>query len=142
MLTPRGFVTAAYLMLAMRNHWTSYSKWLQQGKWFWLALARQFARLTLANVAHDVVHLAIDDTVTLRTSKKAPGSQIHHQHSNKVNLPTFVQGQCWVNLAIITRRASKEPVALPLLSRLMPTSSHTGKLVAANTLVRAVQSLF
>ncbi|SDX07373.1 hypothetical protein SAMN05421882_10561, partial [Nitrosomonas communis] len=101
MLTPTGFVTDAYLMLTMRNHWTSYYKWLQQGKWSWLALARQFMRLVLASVTHDVVHLAI-----------------------------------------ITRRTSKEPVALPLLFRLMPASSNTGKLVAANTLVRAVQSLF
>lgn len=92
MLTPRGFVTDAYLMLTMRNHWTSYYKWLQQGKWSWLALARQFTRLVLANVTHDVVHLVIDDTVTLRASKKAPGSRIHHQHGNKVNLSTFVQG--------------------------------------------------
>jgi hypothetical protein len=35
-----------------------------------LALARQFTRLVLANVTHDVVHLVIDDTVTLRASKK------------------------------------------------------------------------
>lgn len=141
MLTPRGLVTDAYLMLAMRNHWTSYYKWLQQGKWSWLALARQFVRLMLANVTHDVVHLTMDDTLTLRASKKAPGSRIHHQHGNKVNLSTFVQGQCWVNLAIINRRPGKEPVALPLLSRLMPSSGNTGKWVAANTLIRAVQSL-
>ena len=62
--------------------------------------ARQFARLVLASVTHDVVHLAI-----------------------------------------INRRSSKEPVALPLLSRLMPDSGNAGKLVAANTLIRAVQSL-
>jgi hypothetical protein len=92
MLTPTEFVTDAYWMLTMHNHWTSYYKWLQQGKWSWLALARQFARLALANVTHDVVHLAMDETVTLRTSKKAPGSRIHHRHSNKVNLPAFVQG--------------------------------------------------
>jgi hypothetical protein len=78
MLTPTGCVTGAYLMLTMHNHWTSYYKWLQLGKWSWLALARQFMQLVLASVTHDVVHLAIDDTVTLRASKKAPGSRIHH----------------------------------------------------------------
>ena len=82
MLTPTGFVTDAYLIVNMRNHWTSYYKWLQTGKWSWLALARQFVRLVLANMHHGVVHLAIDDTLTLRASKKAPGSQIHHQHGN------------------------------------------------------------
>ena len=95
MLTPTGFVTDTYLMLTMRNHWTSYYKWLQQGKWSWLALARQFMRLVLASVTHDVVHLAMDDTVTLRASKKAPGSRIHHQHGNKVNLPKANAGSIW-----------------------------------------------
>ena len=141
MLTPSGFVTDAYLMVNMRNHWTSYYKWLQQGKWSWLALARQFVRLVLANVKCGVIHLAIDDTLTLRASKQAPGSRIHHQHGNKANLAPYVLGQCWVNLAMIVRRANGDLVALPLLSRLMPSSGNTGKLVAANTLIRAVQGL-
>lgn len=142
MLTPTGFVTDAYLMLNMRNHWTSYYKWLQKGKWSWLALARQFLRLVLATVKSDVVHLAIDDTLTLRASKKAPGSKIHHQHGNKANLAKFVQGQCWVSLAMIVKRSDSEPVALPLLSRLIPSASNTGKLIAANTLIRSVFGLF
>ncbi len=33
MLTPMGFVTEAYLAIPMRNHWSSYYKWLQKGKW-------------------------------------------------------------------------------------------------------------
>ena len=83
MLTSTGFVTDAYLMLNMYNHCTSYYKWLQKGKWSWLALVRQFVRMVLASIECDVVHLAIDDTLTLRASKKAPGSQIYHQHGNK-----------------------------------------------------------
>ena len=142
MLTPTGFVTDAYLMVNMRNHWTSYYKWLQRGKWSWLALARQFLRLVLANVKQDVLYLAIDDTLTLRASKKAPCSQIHHQHGNKANLATYVLGQCWVNLAMIVRRPNNESVALPILSRLMPSSGNTGKLVAAMTLIRATCRLF
>jgi len=43
---------------------------------------------------------------------------------------------------MIVRRANGDPVALPLLSRLMPSSGNTGKLVAANTLIRAIQDLF
>jgi len=142
MLTPTGFVTDAWLMLNMRNHWTSYYKWLQKGKWSWLALARQFIRLVLANVQCDVVHLAIDDTLTLRASKQAPGSQIHHQHGNKPNLAQFVRGQCWVSLAMIVKRTDKAPVALPALSRLIPSAGNTGKLIAANTLIRSVYRLF
>ena len=104
MLTATGFVTEAYLMLDRPNHWTSYDQWLPQGKWSWLAFARQFVRI----IKNDVVHLAIDDTLTLRTSSKAPGSQIHHQHGSKPNLANYVRGQCWVSLA-----RDKAPLARP-----------------------------
>ena len=142
MLTSTGFVTDAFLMLDMRRHWTSYYKWLQEGRWSWLALARQFVRLALQVVKEDVVYLAIDDTLTLRASKKAPASQIHHQHGNKPNLAAYVRGQCWVSLAWVVKVTDKRHVALPLLTRLIPSVSNTGKLVAANTLIRAVYRLF
>lgn len=142
MLTPSGFVTDAYLVLNMRNHWGSYYKWLQQGKWSWLALARQFTRLALSLKQGDAIHLVIDDTLTLRASKNAPGSQIHHQHGNKPNLAQYVRGQCWVSLAMVAQRADDTFISLPLLSRLIPAASNTGKLKAANTLIRAVYHLF
>ena len=137
MLTPTGFVTEAYLVIAMRNHWSSYYKWLQRGKWSWLGLSRQFVRLLLQVLEHDVIHLVIDDTVSLRASKKAPGSQIHHQHGNKPNLARYVRGQCWVSLAWVLPRRSGA-TAVPLLSRLVPTGGNSGKLVAAQVLIRAV----
>ena len=140
MLTPAGFVTEAYLVVTMRNHWSSYYKWLQKGRWSWLGLSRQFVRLILKVVKQEVIHLVIDDTLTLRASKKAPGSQIHHQHGNKPNLAQYVRGQCWVSLAWVIRR-EKQPVALPLLTRLVPGISNTGKLVAAKTLIRPVYRL-
>ncbi|WP_419640554.1 transposase [Thiolapillus sp.] len=140
MLTPAGFVTEAYLVVTMRNHWSSYYKWLQKGHWSWLGLSRQFVRLILKVVKQEVIHLVIDDTLTLRASKKAPGSQIHHQHGNKPNLAQYVRGQCWVSLAWVIRR-EKQPVALPLLTRLVPGISNTGKRVAAKTLIRAVYRL-
>ena len=142
MLTSTGFVTDAFMMMDMTRHWSSYYKWLQGGRWSWLALARQFTRLALQVVKEDVVHLAIDDTLTLRASKKAPGSQIHHQHGNKPNLAQYVRGQCWVSLAWVVKLAGNRHVALPLLTRLIPSISNTGKLVAANTLIRAVYKLF
>ena len=142
MLTSSGFVTDAYLMLDMSRHWSSYYKWLEKGRWSWLALARQFIRLLMQVVKEDVIHLAIDDTLTLRASKKAPASKIHHQHGNKPNLSQYVQGQCWVNLAWVVRFKGQRHVALPLLTRLIPSVGNTGKLIAANTLIRAVYQLF
>ena len=82
LLSQNGFVTEAYSSIAIRNHWTSYYRWLQNGKWSWLALSRQFLRLLISVLQNDVVHLAIDDTLTLRSSHKVPNSQIHHQHGN------------------------------------------------------------
>lgn len=140
MLTSAGFVTEAYLAIPMRNHWTSYYKWLQEGKWSWLGLARQFVRLMLKALKTDVIHLVIDDTVMLRASKKAPGSQVHHQHGNKPNLADYVRGQCWVSLAWVVC-SGKRSIALPLLSRLVPAAGNTGKLVAAQVLVRGIHRL-
>ena len=85
----------------------------------------------------EVIYLAIDDTLTLRASKKAPGSRIHHQHGNKPNLAPYVRGQWWVSLAWVVRR-ERRSLALPLLSRLVPAAGNTGKRVAARILVRAV----
>ena len=142
MLSHTGFVTDAYQVLNMSRHWTSYYKWLQLGRWSWLALARQFIRLALQVIKEEVIYLAIDDTLTLRASKKAPGSQIHHQHGNKPNLAQYVRGQCWVSLAWVVELGERRHVALPLLTRLMPSAGNTGKLMAANTLIRAVFRLF
>lgn len=141
MLSSSGFITDAYLAVGMTRHWTNYYKWLQEGKWSWLALARQFFRLCLQVSASDTVYLAIDDTLTLRSSKKAPGCKYHHQHGNKPNLAKFVLGQCWVSLAMIVKRPDGQAVALPSLSRLIPSSSNTGKLVAAKTLMRSIANL-
>jgi len=42
---------------------------------------------------------------------------------------------------MIAKRPNDGAVALPILSRLMPSTGNTGKLIAANTLLRAIQSL-
>ena len=70
MLTPTAFVTDAYLVLDMSKHWNSYYKWLEKGKWSWLGLARQFLCLVLKLIQDKEVFLLVDDTLTLRASKK------------------------------------------------------------------------
>ena len=140
-MTRRGLVTEALLAISRKCHWTTYYKWIEQGRWSWIGLARQFTQLALDIVNPDMVYLAIDDTLTLRASNKAPGAKIHHQHGNKKNLAQYVLGQCWVSLALIARRANGTPVAIPLLSRLMPSITNTGKLVAALTLMRTIRGL-
>ncbi len=142
MLSSSGFVTQAWLIIDTHKHWTSYYKCLQKGKWSWLKLARTFVRIALTQINDDIIYLAIDDTLVLRSSAKAPASKIHHQHGNKPNLASYVLGQCWVTLALVTARASGPNTAIPLLSRLMPNAGNSGKLRAAEVLIRSVFDLF
>ena len=48
MLSQAGFVTQAWLAINMHRHWTSYYKWLQKGKWSWVSLGLQMARMLLS----------------------------------------------------------------------------------------------
>lgn len=124
LLTRQGFVTESLLAIVPKLHWTAYYKWIEREKWSWVALARQYLRLVLATVKPTKVYLAIDDTLTLRASEKAPGAKIHHQHGNKKNLAQYVLGQCWVSLAMITHRADGTPVGFPLqLATVKPVNS-------------------
>jgi hypothetical protein len=45
-------------------------------RWSLLALARQFARQLMLIVNEEVVHLAIDGTLTLRASKKVSAADM------------------------------------------------------------------
>jgi transposase len=47
MLSQNGFVTEARMAICARRHWTSYFKWLQKGRWSWVAIGLQTARLAL-----------------------------------------------------------------------------------------------
>lgn len=141
MLTQAGFVTEAYLAITARRHWTSYYKWLQVGKWSWVALGLQTARLALREVPGKRCFLVIDDTVVFRSSPKAPESRFHHQHGQKSNRPVFVRGQNWVSLALSISKNWRS-LAVPVLSRLPRATGNGGKLVAAKTLLRVAKPLF
>jgi hypothetical protein len=73
MLTQNGFVTEAWLAIKPRRHWTSYFKWLQKGRWSWVALGLQTARLALQRTERSRCYVAIDDTVSL-----CPGTELGH----------------------------------------------------------------
>jgi hypothetical protein len=140
MLTQNGFVTEALLAITPRRHWTSYFKWLQKGRWSWVALGLQTARLALPSSTAARCFVAIDDTLIFRTSRKAPESRIHHQHGSKANRPDYVRGQNWVTLALVLPQGWRS-LALPVLSRLPRATGNGGKLVAAKTLLRVASRL-
>jgi len=47
MLTQNGFVTGAWLAINPLRSWSAYYKWLQEGKWSWVALGVQMARMVV-----------------------------------------------------------------------------------------------
>lgn len=141
MLTQAGFVTEAWLAINPVRSWNAYYKWLQQGKWSWVALGVQLARLVVTFFPQPVWFLIFDDTFIYRSSKKAPGCGIFHQHGNKTNRPQYARGQCWVSMALSVTRGKKHS-AVPLMSRLMRYATNNSKLDAAKTLLRTVAPVF
>lgn len=141
MLTQTGFVTGAWLAINPLRSWNAYYKWLQEGKWSWVALGVQMARMVVTFFPQRVWFLIIDDTFVYRASRKAPGSGVYHQHGNKANRPQYARGQCWVSMALSITRGKKHS-AIPLLSRLMRSDGNTGKLDAARTLLKTVARVF
>ena len=141
MLTQAGFVTEAWLAIQPLRSWSAYYKWLQEGKWSWVALGLQTARMVVALFPQPEWFLILDDTFIYRSSKKAPGSGIYHQHGNKTNRPQYARGQCWVSMALSIGNGGKHS-AIPLLSRLMRSDGNSSKLDAARTLLRVIASVF
>jgi hypothetical protein len=141
MITQSGFVTDAWLAINPLRTWTSYYKWLQDGKWSWVALGVQLAKMVVRFYPQPHWFLIFDDTFIYRNSKKAPGSGIFHQHGNKANRPVYARGQCWVSMALSITTGKKHS-AVPLLSRLMRADGNTSKLDAAKTLIRVIAPVF
>ncbi len=72
---------------------------------------RQWTTLFLKLFADKPVYLAIDDSIVLRHSKKAPMSQIHHQHGSdwddvhgyyKLSVPAITLATHGLNNAMVT----------------------------------------
>ena len=141
MLTQAGFVTQAWLAISMHRHWTSYYKWLQKGKWSWVALGLQMAKLLIKFFPNQQGFLVMDDTIIFRSSKKAPGSKINHQHGTKANRPQYVRGQNWLSMAAVISHGLSA-AAIPLLSAMMTADGNTSKLDMAKILIRTIFPVF
>ncbi len=141
MLSQTGFATRVWMAVSMHLHWTCNYKWLQKGKWCWVALGLQMARLLLSLFTIKGRVIVIDDTIILRASKKAPDSKIYHQYGNKAYRPRYVRGQCRVSLAQVVEKGLTK-AAIPLLSRMVRSDGNTSKLHTAKVLIRAVAPVF
>src|SRR3954465_852781 len=77
MITDRGFVTEAILAITPRRKWPTYFKWLEGGKWSWIAVAQRLCKILVTHFTPPVWYLVIDDTLVPRASKKAPDVGFH-----------------------------------------------------------------
>ena len=142
LLSQQGWVTAAYLAIAAQRHWTSYYKWLQEGRWSWLRLGQYLAVLLRCSFQRRVWYLVIDDSINWRASPQAPRQGRHYNPSPKVNRPRFLQGQGWVLWAAVLNRGWRYGSAIPLLARVQRTVGNRSKLQAAWGLLRAGGAIF
>src|SRR5919206_4568570 len=116
--TPRGgHVTDAILAAGLSRSWTSYYRFLQRGRWAWLAVWRALLAALATLFEPPLWHVVIDDTVVERVSTRAPGSLLHRNHSGKPNRSRFLRGQGWLCLAAVVeqgwRVGAGAPVARP-----------------------------
>lgn len=142
MLSGSGHVTEALQAIEAQRHWTSYYRWLRCGRWSWKRLGQVLAVLLRSVIGRRVYYLVIDDTLGVRVSKTAPGSQRYYEHSGKPNRPRYVQGQCWVNLSAVFSRGRRTCAALPLLWHLQRAAGQGTKLRSAEVLIRTVGQVF
>ena len=143
MITDRGFVTEALLALTPRRKWPTYFKWLEGGKWSWIAVAQRLCKILVTHFAPPVWYLVIDDTLVPRASKKAPDVGFHFDHSRKPNRSRYIWGQGWVTLAaVVHAKTVATSWAVPLISRLVRKTGNHGKLTGARVLLRVVRGLF
>jgi hypothetical protein len=132
-------VTDAILAAGLTRSWTTYSWFIEYGRWAWLAVWRTLPGILTALFAPAVWYVVIDDTE--RISTRAPGSLIHHNHTAKPNRPRFLRGQGWLCLAAVVERGWKVG-AVPLMLRLVRRGANRGKLKSARFLLRLLGDRF
>ena len=139
MVSKQGFVTEAIQAVKRQRHWSSYYKWLEQGQWSWLSLAKRLAAWLLEVIKPEGIWYVIDDTLTYRSTRGAPKAGWHHQHGHKANRPVYGWGQNWLSLAAVISY-QQQLCAIPLLSWLIKPGGNTSKLRAGCVLLRALRA--
>ena len=143
MLSADGFVTQSWIAGKLHNFWGSYHKWLETGRWQTYQVVSRFMQLCCLIIPEtQPLFLAVDDSLVLRFSEKAPGCAIAYQHAHKRNQARYVLGQCFVYLSLICKRPTDEtPTAIPWLARMAADGGNTSKLFTAKTMIRFVHKV-
>jgi hypothetical protein len=86
MLTGRGHVTQAIAAITPRRGWRAYFRMIETGSFSWLDIVHALCRIVRDSfVPQDCCVMALDDTLLLRSSKKAPGAARRFDHAGKPN---------------------------------------------------------
>ena len=138
MLTGRGHVTQAIAAITPRRGWRAYFRMIETGGFSWLDIVHALCRIVRDSfVRQDCCVMALDDTLLLRSSKKAPGAARRFDHAGKPNRPRHVLAQNLVSLSTVIGPPGRRR-SLPLVSRLSDDGLDGGKLTTAKILIGAV----
>ena len=86
MLTGRGHVTQAISAITPRRGWRAYFRMIETDGFSWLDIVHALCRIVRDSfVQQDCCVMALDDTLLLRSSKKAPGAARRFDHAGKPN---------------------------------------------------------
>jgi hypothetical protein len=131
---PGGHISDALLSISFFRHWTSYYKIIEYARFSLLSLCIGWFHLTWTLDRSPNPLWAIDDTLCFRSSDKAPGSDLHYDHSHKTNRPDFPLSQIFVSLFSIPEYNSKHS-AIPIWMQLMDKKENRSKLKVARNIV-------
>jgi DDE superfamily endonuclease len=139
LVSPTGWMTQAISAITRECHWTTYYKLIERANWNLSTVSTRLVQLLLQVCPQRVVTLIIDDTLVPRTSTRAPGVAIRHDHAQRANRPRFLNAQCWVTLAMVLRSHHGSATTVPLRSLLVDAAGQCNKLAIALRLIRGVR---
>lgn len=132
-----GHITQALLRVPSPRHWTTFYKLIEKGKWSYLQLGQQLLKLVLTYFPRNQWNLIVDDVEIVRSSRKAPGVQLLHNHTQKPNRPRYIWGQCWVALGISVS-FGRLVASIPILLHLQRKTGNSSKIKSVLVLLRCV----
>jgi hypothetical protein len=136
-----GHITDALFEVGHQKNYSTYYYMLEQGKWAWLYVTKQFIRLITTFFSRVQWNFIVDDFVCPRSSKNAPGANWHHEHAQKPNRTKYIWGQQWVALGL-SLTWGKMSISLPLLLRLHKKVGNSSKITRAVSLIKLVLPWF
>ncbi|UCZ55620.1 transposase [Desulfurispirillum indicum] len=136
-ISPKGHITSALQSIRYALCWSSYHNAIQEGAFSWKALVRGWLDVILSAVAMDELLLVIDDSILMRSSKKAPGVDEHYDHANRANRPRFLRGQLLVCASVVLQGKGRIGT-VPLLQSLSKAGGNATKLQIAAVLHRRI----